>query len=381
MANFYATYSPAAASGATVVATQGTSPWIVAGSGVAGTPAGGVLTVQGDPAGTAIPITGSITATNPSVGATGAAVPASATFIGGTDGTNLRAAHVSAAGLVSVDGSGATQPVSGTVAVSNFPATQPVSGTVAVSNFPATQPVSGTVAATQSGTWNITNVSGTVTLPTGASTAAKQPALGTAGTASADVITVQGIASMTPLLVNGSGSTQPISGTVAATQSGTWNIGTVTTVTGVTTVSTVSAVTAITNALPAGTNLLGKVGIDQTTPGTTNGVVVNTIAPVTTTTAAFQAEGSVAFGSLTTSFATIFTPTAATKILQMRNNMNQPVIVSLDAGTTTNYVLDPGDAISLDLLANALNMGATAIQAKYSGTAPTSGNFRINGCH
>lgn len=38
------------------------------------------------------------------------------------------------------------------------------------------------------------------------------------------------------------------------------------------TVTTVSAVTAITNALPAGTNLLGKVGIDQTTPGTTNGV-------------------------------------------------------------------------------------------------------------
>lgn len=38
-------------------------------------------------------------------------------------------------------------------------------------------------------------------LPSGASTAAKQPALGTAGTASTDVITVQGIASMTKLLV------------------------------------------------------------------------------------------------------------------------------------------------------------------------------------
>jgi hypothetical protein len=39
-------------------------------------------------------------------------------------------------------------------------------------------------------------------LPTGAATAAKQPALGTAGTASADVITVQGIASMTPIVVD-----------------------------------------------------------------------------------------------------------------------------------------------------------------------------------
>ncbi len=68
---------------------------------------------------------------------------------------------------------------------------------------------------TQSGTWNVNNVSGTVSLPTGAATAAKQPALGTAGTPSADVLTVQGRASMTPLLVDGSGATQPVSGTVA----------------------------------------------------------------------------------------------------------------------------------------------------------------------
>ena len=35
-------------------------------------------------------------------------------------------------------------------------------------------------------------------------------------------------------------------------------------------------------ALPAGTNLLGKVGIDQTTPGTTNGVQVNAALPAGT---------------------------------------------------------------------------------------------------
>jgi hypothetical protein len=60
---------------------------------------------------------------------------------------------------------------------------------------------SGTVmTANQGGTWNINNISGTVSLPSGAATAAKQPALGTAGTASADVITVQGAPAMTPLL-------------------------------------------------------------------------------------------------------------------------------------------------------------------------------------
>ena len=66
----------------------------------------------------------------------------------------------------------------------------------------ATQSGAWTAAATQSGTWNITNVSGTVSLPTGASTAAKQPALGTAGTPSTDVLTVQGAASMIPFLTN-----------------------------------------------------------------------------------------------------------------------------------------------------------------------------------
>ena len=106
---------------------------------------------------------------------------------------------------LTVDGSGVTQPVSGTVTV------QDGGGALTVDN-------GGTFAvqAAQSGTWNITNVSGTVSLPTGASTAAKQPALGTAGTASSDVITVQGISSMTALVVDGSGVTQPVSGTVTA---------------------------------------------------------------------------------------------------------------------------------------------------------------------
>lgn len=45
---------------------------------------------------------------------------------------------------------------------------------------------------------------------------------------------------------------------------------------------TLTAVTSITNALPAGTNILGRVGIDQTTPGTTNGVQINAAVPAGT---------------------------------------------------------------------------------------------------
>lgn len=152
-------------------------------------------------------------------------------------------------------------------------------------------------------------------LPTGAATAAKQPALGTAGTASADVITVQGIASMTALKVDGSAVTQPVSFTGSgdvATQTtlaaintklvtGT-DIGDVTinnasgasavniqdggnTITvdyattgsgtatgalrvelptnGTGVIATVGAVTAITNALPAGTNAIGKLAANS----------------------------------------------------------------------------------------------------------------------
>jgi hypothetical protein len=64
------------------------------------------------------------------------------------------------------------------------------------------------LAATQSGTWNLNNISGTISLPTGAATAAKQPALGTAGAPSADVITVQGVAG---------GTAQPVSIAAAVT--------------------------------------------------------------------------------------------------------------------------------------------------------------------
>lgn len=79
-------------------------------------------------------------------------------------------------------------------------------------------PAGGTPPSSSTLTGDITVSDVTVSssaLPTGAATSAKQPALGTAGVASTDVITVQGIAS---------GVAQPVSGTVAATQSGTWTV-------------------------------------------------------------------------------------------------------------------------------------------------------------
>ena len=101
-----------------------------------------------------------------------------------------------------VDGSAVTQPVSGTVTAN--------AGT---GSFTVVQSTAENLKASveQAGTWNLTDISGTISLPTGAATSAKQPALGTAGTPSSDVLTVQGAASMTALKVDGSAVTQPVS--------------------------------------------------------------------------------------------------------------------------------------------------------------------------
>lgn len=79
---------------------------VVVGAGVAGTPSGGVVSIQGVDGGQPMPITGTIdvevTNTNDSVSATGAAVPSNATLIGGSDGTNLRALRVKTDGTIFV---------------------------------------------------------------------------------------------------------------------------------------------------------------------------------------------------------------------------------------------------------------------------------------
>jgi hypothetical protein len=139
-----------------------------------------------------------------------------------------------------------------------FQTTQPISGTVTAAqataaNLNATVVGTGTFAAQLTGaTNNINNISGTISLPTGAATQ----------TTLASVLTALG----SPFQAGGSiGNT-----TFAATQSGTWNIGSITTL----------------PALVAGSAIIGKVGIDQTTVGTTNGVSLAQIGANTVSTGA-----------------------------------------------------------------------------------------------
>lgn len=97
------------------------------------------------------------------------------------------------------------------------------------------------VNAVESGTWNITNVSGTVSLPTGASTSGNQ---------TTELTDLGGVTETAPA------SDTASSGLNGRLQRIAQNL------------TTMNA-----TALPAGSAIIGNVRIDQTTPGTTNGVV------------------------------------------------------------------------------------------------------------
>lgn len=112
------------------------------------------------------------------------------------------------------------------------------------------------VSAAQSGTWNLTNISGTISLPTGAATeatlaaaSAKLPAtLGQKAMAASMAVALASDQSSIPVTGTFFQATQPVSGTVAATQSGTWNItnisGTISLPTGAATETTLAAMSA-----------------------------------------------------------------------------------------------------------------------------------------
>lgn len=97
-----------------------------AGNGITSTLIGSKQSLDVNVANTiAIPVSGTVTAVNASVGLTGATPPASATYIGGMASTaaptyttgQLDPLSLTLAGALRVDGSGVTQPVSGTVTV------------------------------------------------------------------------------------------------------------------------------------------------------------------------------------------------------------------------------------------------------------------------
>ena len=267
----------------TVAVTQSTSPWVVS---LTSTTITGSVAVTGTFWQATQPVSdvnlelaqGSTTSGQVGPLMQGAVTTSAPTYTTGkTDPFSL-----TTAGALRVDGSGVTQPVS-------------IAGTVAVS---------GTVTA-NAGT-------GTFNIQSNASVNLNEYA----GTALTGTVTAYGTAPTGNVF----GVNAYVTNTVAVSQSGTWNIGTVTTV------STVTAVTAITNALPAGTNLLGSVNIAPATSGGCSTAVSQAL----TTTINVKASAGQLYGY------TLSNPNASVVYVTFYNTATTPGTI----GATTNLVLE-----------------------------------------
>lgn len=219
----------------------------------------------------------------------GTGTPTKGIAVMGTDGTNPQILSTNASGHVNIADGGNSITVDGTVAVSGSVTVADGGGSLTVDNngtfavqatlaastnnigdvdvltINGVAPAFGSgvrgatvqrvtiatddvVPASQSGTWNITNVSGTVSLPTGASTSANQStiighldgveALLTTIDSDTSTLALTGGGTETGALrvtiannstgvvsVDDNGSSLTVDGTVAATQSGTWTLG------------------------------------------------------------------------------------------------------------------------------------------------------------
>ncbi len=245
-----------------------------------GTGTNAYYVLEVDPTTGAFPVNvtgGSISVTIPANGPTGSAVPAQADYQGLNNGGTLIGAVGDSSGRTVVVGPGtAGTPAGGVLSVQGVGGGTPL-------------PISGTVTA-DAGTGTFAVSAATLPLPTGAATETTLAKL----TISPNTVTGANVgplmmgnttnsapayASSTinplSLTANGAlrvdGSSGLVSTTTNVTQFGTNNISTGTGASGLgiprMTVSNDSTI-----GLVAGTAIVGKVGIDQTTPGTTNAV-------------------------------------------------------------------------------------------------------------
>lgn len=409
---------------------------------------------------TPVPISGTITASNSANGATGSAVPSQATQIGGSDGTNLRAVKVSSSGVVSVDGSASTQPISAaSLPLPSGAATSALQSTINTtlgSPFQAggsignsSFGISGTLPAyAATPTFNLGTLNGAATaanqateitalgtinttlgLPFQAGGSIGNSSFGISGTLPAyastptfNLGTLNGAATAanqaTEITALGTINTtlgtpmQSSGGTVTVTQATGTNLHTVvdssalpsgaatsalqttgnTALTTInTTLGTPMQTTGGTVALVAGSAIVGKVSIDQTTPGTTNGVQVNAALPAGSnvighviadsgsTTAVTQATaaslnatvvttGGVAVAkdsSLTTINSTLGSP------FQAGGSIGNTTFASTQSGTW-NVNATPVVPTAVTVKQAAITIGTSAVRLTTDGSAPSS---------
>jgi hypothetical protein len=267
----------------TVTALQGTSPWVVSGS-ITTSPnvnvhdgSGNTITSTGtslnvDVTNT-VPVTGTFFQTTQPVSLTSTTITGNVTVVQPT-GTSLHVVVDSAPSTVVTQG---TSPwvtsLASTTITGNVTVVQPTGSNlnVAVSNFPAT------VAVTQSTSPWV--VSGTVTANAGTGNFTVVQPTGTnlhvvVDSAPSTVVT-QGTSPWVTSLAS-----TTVTGNVTVIQPTGTNLHTVIDSGTLTTVSTVTAVTSITNALPAGTNVIGHVITDTGSTTVVTGTVAENLIQV-----------------------------------------------------------------------------------------------------
>lgn len=220
-------------------------------------------------------------------------------------------------------------------------------------------------------------------LPTGAATAAKQPALGTAGTASTDVISVQGVSGMTAVKTDGSAVTQPVSGTVTVQQPTASSLkvdlsGTAANATAIKTDG--SAVTQPVSAsslpLPTGAATaakqpaLGTAGSASTDVITVQGIASGTALSTSNTPVS---PSSVLNGNTNVTTAgtrvTLAASTTCRSVTVRAKHTNTGVIYvgNSSVSSSNGYQLLPGESISLDIT----NLNTVNLDAATSGEGVT----------
>lgn len=230
---------------------------------------------------------------------------------------------------------GATLTVSGTVNVGNFPGTQAVSGTF----WQATQPVSlASVPLPAGAATEVTLAAVLAKIIAAPSTEAKQDALIALFPAALTALSNFKVAvqEALPAGTNAIGKLAANSGV---------DIGDV----DVTSLPT----------LPAGTNVIGKVAIDQTTPGTTNNVEVSKLPKVSSATTP----------SIVTSGGDVFSSNSSRKSWGIQNLGTNPLFVRMATGasSTVFHFCLAGGAVSDD------GRGASVCDDTYTGIVSATG--------
>jgi|SRR5579859_2527885 len=303
--------------------TQGTVPWVVAGQGTAGTPTGGVVSVQGVASGTAVPVsasslplpTGAATATNQTntQGTVAVGTAATNSNLGGCVYNSSSPLPSSGQGMaIQCDASGnqlvtinpnQTIAMSGSVVASGSVGLNAGSNIIGKAGIDQTTPgttngvsVVGVNAATALAGAGATGTGSLRTTVAQDTTTIAGAAPGTAGTPSANVVTVQGASSMTPVLVTPSAPADPCfaSSKSYANFESTTSGGSI--ITAVSAKKAYICAVAIVTSVAANVSLIEGTGSSVCTGGTPAAVFLNT-GTTAANGAAFAANAGIAFGT------------------------------------------------------------------------------------